>query len=127
MSVYARAAGACVQVDECGTVLWGLTFAVPRGMPQTGAAAVHLCVWVCQAYAEAGIRPITDSGSVYRSAVRGQPHAAHEKRPWAAIWADIGGSLGPGGKVTAHLSLEASTAAGQAALWRGNAAADAAA
>ncbi len=72
--------------------------------------------------------PITDCGSVFRSAEAGPKHATHEKRPWAAVWADLRPHwLGPPVRVKAHLTKEQSAERGQLDLWQGNAAADSAA
>ena len=104
LTCYARSAGSVVQVEEDGRLIRGLTFVAPEGWPQTAAAAEHLAMTVAQDYAEQGLVPVTDCGSVYRSAAEGPRCATHEKRPWAAIWADIRGWLGPPLKVEAHLT-----------------------
>ncbi len=82
---------------------------------------------VCRTYSEQGVVPVTDCGSVHRSAVGGQKCATREKRPWAAVWAGIDEQLGQTLKVKAHLTLEQSRAMGQEEIWHGNVAADAAA
>ncbi len=82
---------------------------------------------VAQAFAKPGLAPVTDCGSVVRSAVAGPSYSPHEKRPWAALWIDIGGQPGLPVKVTAHFSREQSAELGQLDLWHGNGAADAAA
>ena len=99
-------------------------FVVPNGWPQIAAAAVHLSMHAGHTYVEKGVVPVIDCGPVCRAAAQGPLYATHEKRPWAAVWADNGGKLGPPVTVKAHLTKEQSLRLGQEALWRGNAVAD---
>ena len=72
---------------------------------------------VGQAFAEPGLAPVTDCGSVFRSAVAGPTCSTHEKRPRAALWVYIGDKLGLPSKVKAHLSREQFAELGQLYLW----------
>ncbi len=113
LSVYARGAGAVVQLNDQGEIIRYITFVVPAGWPQTAAAAEHLCIAICRQFCEEGVQLATDCGSVVLSARSGPAYATHEKRPWAAVWADVGVHFGLVTKVNAHVSLEQAISRGQ--------------
>ena len=101
---------------------------VPAGWPQTALASEHLAFTVAHDYSQQGMVPVTDCGSVFRSALSGLAYATHPKRPWAEVWRDIRcGWMQPPVKVKAHFSREQCEAIGQGDLWAGNQAVDAAA
>ena len=128
LSCYARAAGAILQFNAAGALVRGITFVVPAGWPQTAAASEHLAYQVAHDYARQGMVPVTDCGSVFRSARSGMAYATNPKRPWAAVRSDIRcGWLEPALKVKAHFSRLQCEAIGQGDLWAGNQAVDAAA
>ena len=114
-------------VLSCSLIVMGLGpghyFRVPAGWPQTAAASEHLAFTVAHDYSQQGMVPVTDCGSVFRSALSGLAYATRPKRPWAAVWRNIRcGWMQPPVKVKAHFSREQCEAIGQGDLWAGLAA-----